>query len=265
MTKRKPVVDAGADVSVQADASAVVLGAAPVAPSPPPADGPADGEPLGMEIPASAMAGADPAAALGVLDAVVAAAPPVSDSTDPAQSDIFAAVDAASPPPAKRKPGWPKGRPRKGWGRPSDDPVMPRVTILPDDDPATVATKLHAENARLTAENASLRARLDPETSRLVKSSIAGLVMLAGTVAQRQYGDHWMISRDEATEAGEHCGNALIPFLGDFAKYTPFALAIGSLAAIAIPRMQAEEEIRQGRAPRLRNGEPYVVPVAVSG
>jgi hypothetical protein len=74
-----------------------------------------------------------------------------------------------------------------------------------------------------------------------------------------RYGDHWLVTPEESARAGEHIGTAIVPFLGSMARYAPLALAVGAVAGVFAPRLQAEREIRLGKRERLKQGKPYAL------
>jgi hypothetical protein len=125
---------------------------------------------------------------------------------------------------------------------------------------AKALNALQRENERLKRRVGELEARVDADVGAAVKNSFAGLLLIYGRLRARQYGDHWAITKEEADEAGGHIGTALIPFMGGMEKYIPFVLAVGSTAAIMIPRAEYEAEIRAGLKPRLMNGQPMAAP-----
>lgn len=158
----------------------------------------------------------------------------------------------------KRKGGWPKGKPRKPR---ADGVTTERPAWVPGADAPAVAPtdvrgvlRLQRENDALRSQLNDANARLNVQTHGLVKSAIQGVTLMAGKMLARQHGDHMLVTNEEAKDVGEHVGNALIPFLGDMSKYAPWVAAVGSIAAIAIPRAEIEDEIRRGLRPRVKSG-----------
>lgn len=263
--KKKPAAPKDGDGSPvkmkNAPAPAEVLPAAALpsatpesSPPPPPSDSPppiaATDEPPPPENPLEALAALDAAAtAVATPPASVAAPVPVYGGATDAEAQLSAAVamnaDNAELP--KRKGGWPKGKPRSGRSPAFFSPASPI--------PGGGATADALTVAQLRQRVATLEAQNSEQVKTAMTVGFAQLAKIGFGIVARRNGVHWFLTPEEATEIGDACGQAALPYISYIAPALPFVAAVGAIYGSVSARMEIDTEIQQGKRVRVLPGE----------